>query len=96
MLVTVHKPYHVPHASQIATLGTIFTEIYFGVSKEGVRSWSHVFLVTKLQTLPKKLLAVYPEKATRKNRKKNRMTIAKLFCVKRKYKKPSGKVSSKN
>ena len=29
-----YKPCHVPHASRIRTLGTIFTEICFGVSKE--------------------------------------------------------------
>ena len=35
----VYKPCHVPHASRIATSGTIFTEICFGVSKEYVKSW---------------------------------------------------------
>ena len=78
----MHKPYPVPHASQITTLGTIFTEIYFGVSKEGVRSWKHVFLVTKLKTLPKKLLAVRPEKVTRrKKRKKIEWQLQSFFAL---------------
>ena len=46
ILVTVHKPCHVLHASRITTPGTIFTKICFGVSNKLVRSWSHVFLIT--------------------------------------------------
>ena len=41
MLVTVHKPCHVPHASRMKTSRTIFTERLFSVSKQWVRSWSH-------------------------------------------------------
>ena len=72
MLVTVYKPYHVPQASEITTSGTIFTEIYFHMSNEWVRTWSHVFLTTKVKKLAKKLLAIRPEKVMRsKKRKKN-------------------------
>ena len=31
MLVTVNKPYHVPHSSRITTWGTIFMDVFFGV-----------------------------------------------------------------
>ena len=85
MLVNVHKPCHVPYASRIPTSGTIFRERCFGVFKEWVRSWSHVFLITKIKTLAKKLLVVRPEKVTR--RKKNKKTYngnCKAFRVKRK------------
>ena len=82
MLVTVHEPCHVPHALWIRTSETIFMEICSGMSKEWVRSWSHVFLITKVKTFHKKLLAVCPEKvARRKKRKKTRMAIAKLFAL---------------
>ena len=81
MLVTVHKPCHVSHASQITTLGTTFTEVFFDVSKEWVRSWSYLFLKTNLKTYTKKLLAVRPEKRTRrKKRKKTRIATTKLFA----------------
>ena len=52
---TVNEPYHVPHTSRIITWRTTFTEIFFGVSKEWVRSSSHVSLITNLKTLPEKL-----------------------------------------
>ena len=82
MLVTVHNPCYVPHASRITTWITIFTEILFSVSNEWVRFWSHFFLINNPKTFIKKLLAVCPEKVTRsKNRKKNRISIAKLFAV---------------
>ena len=55
MLVTVHKLYHVSHASRITTCGTIITKRHFNVSKEWVRSWSHVFLITYHKILIKKL-----------------------------------------
>ena len=79
----MQKPCHVPHASRITTSGTIFTKIFFGVSKEWVRSWPHAFLITNLKTLTKKLLAVRPEKWTGRERKqkKTRMPIAKLFAL---------------
>ena len=70
MLVTVHKPCHVPHASRITTSGTIFTEKLFSVSKEWVRPWSHAFLITYDKTLTKKLLVVSPEKLTRRKKRK--------------------------
>ena len=69
MLVTVHKPCCVPHASRTTTSGTIFTERLFSVSKEWVRSWSHAFLITYDKTLTKKLLAVRPEKVTRRKKR---------------------------
>ena len=69
MQVTVHKLCHLPHASRITTCGTISAEIFFGVSKKWVRSWSHTFLITNVKKLTRKLLAVSQEKGTR--RKKN-------------------------
>ena len=70
-----------PHASQRTTSGTILTEIFFGVSKECVRSWPHAFFITNLKTLVKKLLAVLPEKVFRRKKRKTGMTIAKLFAL---------------
>ena len=63
------KVCHVLHASRLTTYGTIFLEIFFGVSKEWVKSWSHVFLISNLNIFPKKLLVVRPEKGTRRNKK---------------------------
>ena len=83
ILVTVHKPCHVPHASWVTTWGTIFIERLFSVSQEWVRSWSHAFLITYDKTLTKKILAVRPEKVTRRRKRKNRknrMAIAKFFA----------------
>ena len=79
----MYKPYHVPHASRITTSGTIFTEICFGVSKEWVRSWSQVFLITKVKTFAKKFLGVRPVKVTRRKKKKEKkkIAIAKLFAL---------------
>ena len=88
MLVTVHKMRNVPQASKITTTGTVFTEIFFDVSKEWVSSWSHVLSITKVKTLAKKLLAVRPEKRKgRKKRKKNWNDNCKALCVKLKRKK---------
>ena len=82
MLVTVHNPCHVPHASRITTWRTIFKERLFSVPKEWVRSWSRAFLIAYHKTLTKMLFAVRPEKVTRrKKRKKNRKAIAKLFAL---------------
>ena len=83
ILVTVHKPCHVPHMPQITTWGTISVEICFDVPEEWVRSWSHVFVITKVKTLPRKLFEVRPQKVTRrkKGRIKTRMTIAKLSAL---------------
>ena len=82
MLVTLHKPCHVPHASRITTIGTIFMERFLTLSREWVRSWSHTLLKTSHKTFTKKLLAVLPEKVTRrKKEKKTRMAIAKLFVL---------------
>ena len=81
-LVTVDKPCHVTHASGITTSETTFPKICFGVSKEWVRSWPHVFLITKIKKLTKKLLEVRPQKVTRREKKKKtRMAIAKLFAL---------------
>ena len=50
-----------------------------------VQGMSQILVTRFLDKLAKKLLAVRPEKVTRrKNRKKTRMAIAKAFCVKRK------------
>ena len=88
MLATVHKMRNVPQASKITTTGTVFTEIFFDVSKEWVSSWSHVLSITKVKTLAKKLLAVRPEKRKgRKKRKKNWNDNCKALCVKLKRKK---------
>ena len=77
MLVTVHKPCHVPHASRITTSGTIFTERRFSVSKEWVRPWSHAFLITYDKTFTKKLLTIFLEKVKRRNKREEpRKTIA--------------------
>ena len=73
MLVTVHKMRNVPQASKITTTGTVFTEIFFDVSKEWVSSWSHVLSITKVKTLAKKLLAVRPEKKKGKEKKKKKL-----------------------
>ena len=63
-------------------LGKNFTEIFFGMSKERVRSWSHAFLITNVITLGKKLLALRPEKKDEKEKKKKtRMEIPKLFAL---------------
>ena len=61
MLVTMFKLCHVPHASRITTWGTLSTEIYFGVSKEWVRSWSHASLIIYHKTFVKKLKAARPK-----------------------------------
>ena len=73
MLVTVHKPCHVPHASRITTSGKIFTERPFSVSDEWVRSWSHAFLITFDKTLCKKLLVVFPGKVMRRKKRKKKL-----------------------
>ena len=56
----------------MATSGTIFTEIFFGMSKEWVRSWLHAFLIAYLKTLAKRLSAVYLEMKTRKKKRKKK------------------------
>ena len=77
MQVTVHKLCHLPHASRITTCGTIFAEIFSGVSKKWVRSWSHTFLIANVKTLTRKLLAVRQEKG--REGKKTRIAVSKLF-----------------
>ena len=62
MLVTMDKPCHGPHTSRMTTWITIFTRILFSVSKKWVRSWSHVFVITYHETLPRKLLAIRQKK----------------------------------
>ena len=84
ILVTVHKPCHVPYAWWITTWGTIFIEITFSASLECVRSWSHAFFITYDKMFTKKLLVVCLEKVTRRKKiknKKTRMAIAKLFAL---------------
>ena len=52
------------------------------MSQERVVSWSHAFLITNVKTLGKKLLAVRPEKGTRRTkRKKTRMATAKFSAL---------------
>ena len=85
MVVTVNKLCYIQHTSRITTWGTIFTEIFFGVSKKWDRSWSHASVVTNLKTFTKKLLPVHPKTILRirekKNEKKKRMAIAKHFAL---------------
>ena len=83
MLVTVHKPCHVPHASRITTWAIIFMERLFCVSKEWVRLWSYVFLITCYKMFAKKLLAVRQKRGKRRKKRKQRirMKIAKLFAL---------------
>ena len=81
-LVTVNKLCHVPHASRITTWETVFTKIFFAVSKEWVRSWSHASKVTNLKTLAKKLLAVPPKIALGiRKRERTRIAIPKRFAL---------------
>ena len=79
--VTVHKPCHVQHVSQITTSGTIFSEIFFGTFKEWVRSWPHAFLITNLKMLAKTLLVIRPEKQTSRKKRKTKLVIVKLFAL---------------
>ena len=72
MLVTVHKQCHVPQVSRVTIWRTIFKERLFSLSKKWVRSWSQAFLIAYHKMLAKKLLAVRPEKVTRRKKlKKN-------------------------
>ena len=85
MLVIVHKPCYVPHKLRITTWGTIFTKRLFSVFKERVIFWSHIYLITYDKTLTEKLLAVRPEKVTRKKKRiKRTRGNCKAFCVKHK------------
>ena len=83
MLVTVHKPCHVPHASRITTSGTIFTEKLFSVSKEWVRPWSHAFLITydKTLTYDKAFGSLSRKIDEKEKKKKTRKAIAKHFAL---------------
>ena len=72
MLVTVYKPCHVPHASRITTLGKLFKERLFSVSKESVRSWSHAFLIIYHKTFAKKLKAVRPKSCLEREKEKEK------------------------
>ena len=89
-MVTVKKPCHAPHSTQIITLGTIFTEIPFSVSKISILTYDSDYdsFVTNLKTLAKNLSVVRPKTPRRKRkRRKKRKAIAKLFCVTHKCKK---------
>ena len=66
MLVAMHRPCHASHVSGLTTSRTTITEIFFSVSQELARS--HDFLIANLKTLAEKLLAVRPEKGTRKKK----------------------------
>ena len=60
----------------------LYIYIYIKCNKNLLRSCSHAFFRTYDRTLAKKLLAVHPEKVTRrKKRKKTREAIAKLFTL---------------
>ena len=50
-----------PHASQVTTWATLFTERPFIVSKEWVRSWSHASLIIYHKIFAKKFKAAYPK-----------------------------------
>ena len=52
-----------------ATRRKIFTEIFYCVSKEWARSWSHTFLVTNLNVLFQKLSTVHPKSLTRRRKR---------------------------
>ena len=78
MLVTMHKPCHVPHASQITTSRLNFTEICFGVSKEWVRSWLHVFLISWLKSFWQSVQNKWREAKTEK---KLEWQLQKLFAL---------------
>ena len=60
-------------------------EIHFSMSKQWVRSWLHVFLITNVKTFPYKPLEVHPEKVTRRKKRKTRMATAKLFVFHAKF-----------
>ena len=79
MLFTANKPCHVPHASRVTTSRKIFTEIFYFVFKELIRSWSYVSSLTNLKTFFKKLLASTDEKE--KQKKKKRKAVAKRFAL---------------
>ena len=83
MLVTVQKLCHVPHASRITTWATIFAERLFSVSKEWVRSWSLVFLITYYKKFAEKLLAIRSKKGRegKMKKKRTRMAIAKVCAL---------------
>ena len=78
MLGTVFKPCHVPHASRKTTLEILFTERRFSVSKELVRSWSHVSLIVHRKQLLKRLRqSVQNPVEKEEKKKKKRKTTAK-------------------
>ena len=71
MLVTVYKPCHVPRALEITTWEALFIERLFSVSKEWVRSWSHVFLII-YKTFAKIHKAVRPKSCRKGEKEKER------------------------
>ena len=87
MLITVNKPYHVPHSSWITTSALIFTETCLGVSKEWVRFSSHAFLKTNEKTFSKNFWQSVQKKdrgVQKKRKEKNWNSNCKTFCVKHK------------
>ena len=81
MLVTVNKTCHMLHTSQ-TTLGTIF----FGVSKELVRSWSHASLITTLKTFAKTTFGSPSKNTEEKEKTRKKKGNCKAFCVTHKRK----------
>ena len=83
ILVTMFKACHVPNASRITTSGTIFTEKFFSVSKEWVRSWSNASLIIYDKTLAKKLKAVRPKscREREKEKEKERRSLRVFHCM---------------
>ena len=80
-MVTVKKPCHAPHSTQIITLGTIFTEIPFSVSKISILTYDSDYgsFVTNLKTLAKNLSVVRPKTPRRKRKKKKKKGNCKAF-----------------
>ena len=92
MLGTVFKPCHVPHVSRITTLEILFAERCFSVSKELVRSWSHVSLIVHRKQLLKSLRqSVQNPVEKEKKKKKEKKGNCKALCAKRQTQKQSDK-----
>ena len=88
MLGTVFKPCHVPHASRITTLEILFMERRFSVSKELVRSWSHVSLIVHRKQLLQRLRqSVQNPVEKEKKKKKKRKTTSKRTNAKTEWQK---------
>ena len=84
MLVMLHKPCHVPHASRVTTWGTFFTERPFSLSKEWIKSWSHAFLILILKRFLKSLRQWVQNPVEKETKKKK----GNCKALKRKSKRP--------